>query len=55
MRVFTVLYLDAGTILIFMQHNAVVSENCENCGQIVCKCCQQIALECTKLIKVGIF
>ena len=43
---------NAGIILIFLQHNAVVSENCENCMQILPA---TSALECTKLIKVGIF
>ena len=44
---------NAGIILTctFIQHNAVVSENSEMCMQI----CQQLALECRKLIKVGIF
>ena len=39
---------DAG-IKIFLEHNAVVSE------KGVCKFCQQVAQECTKLIKAGSF
>ena len=41
---------NAGIILIFLEHNTSVSENCERCMQI----CEQLALrECAKLTKEG--
>ena len=40
---------NAGIIQIFLEHNEVVS------GKGVCKFCQQLAQECTKLIKAGSF
>ena len=45
--------INAGIILILLQYNAVVFENCEKCMQIV-PAATRCTVECTKLIKVEI-
>ena len=42
---------NAGIILIFLQHNAVVSENCEKCIQILL----ELQLECSQCTTIKLY